>query len=255
MDTLPPVGLGTMGIDDPAAIETALDVGYRHLDTAQIYENEAIVGEGLAASGVAREDVTLATKLWVDCLAPEDVESGTRESLDRLGVESVDLLYVHRPRDGYDPEGTMRELQAVQDAGLTDALAVSNFTPEQYETAAAHCEAPLVANQVEFHPLYQQHDLRAHARDHDYTIVAYSPLSGGQVFDIPEVQTVAEKHDTSEAAVAIAWLCQYDEVVTIPKASSRGHLQANLEAAALTLDAEDIERIEGIEREVELFPE
>ena len=255
MDTLPPVGLGTMGIDDPATVETALDVGYRHLDTAQIYENEAVVGEGLAASDVAREDVTLATKLWVDRLAPEAVRAGTEESLERLGVDSVDLLYVHRPREGYDPEGTMQALDAVHDAGLTEALAVSNFTPEQYDAAARHCDTPLVANQVEFHPLYQQHDLRAHAREQDYTIVAYSPLSGGQVFDIPEMQAVADKHDTSEAAVAIAWLCQYDEVVTIPKASSRGHLQANLDAAALTLDAEDIDRIEGIEREVELFPE
>lgn len=255
MDTLPAVGLGTMGIDDPGAVEAALDLGYRHLDTAQIYDNEAVVGRGLADSAVSREDVTLATKLWIDSLAAEDVEPGTRASLDRLGVDRVDLLYVHRPRGEYDPEGTMAALDAVREAGLTEHVAVSNFTPEQYERAQARCEAPIVANQVEFHPLFQQQDLLEHAREHDYTVVAYSPLAGGEVFDISELQSIAQKHGTSEAAVSIAWLCQYDHVVTIPKASGREHMAANLDAAELTLDPEDVERIEGIEREVELFPE
>jgi 2,5-diketo-D-gluconate reductase B len=249
------VGLGTMGIDDPAVVETALDVGYRHLDTAQIYENEAVVGAGLEASDVARPEVTLATKLWIDSLAPDGVAAGTRASLDRLGVDSVDLLYAHRPRGGYDPEGTMRALAEVSREGLTEHVAVSNFTPKQYETAQRHCEVPIVANQVEFHPLFQQQHLLAHAREHEYTIVAYSPLAGGQVFDIPEVQSVADKHDTTPATVAIAWVLSYDNVVTIPKASSHAHLDANLDAATLDLDPEDIELIEGIDREVELFPE
>lgn len=252
---LPSVGLGTMGIDDPSVIATALDAGYRHLDTAQIYENEHVVGEGLANSPVPREDVTLATKLWVDSLAPHDVESGTRASLDRLGVERIDLLYVHRPRGGYDPEGTMAALDAVADAGLTERLAVSNFTPEQYDRAQTYCDRPLVANQVEFHPLFQQSGVLEHAREQGYTVVAYSPLAGGEVFDVPEIRTVAEKHDTTPAAVSIAWVLSHDGVVTIPKASSREHLQANLAARELSLDSEDVERIDGIDREVELFPE
>ncbi|MCU4719565.1 aldo/keto reductase [Halapricum hydrolyticum] len=252
---LPPVGLGTMGIDDPSAIATALDAGYRHLDTAQIYENESVVGEGLADSPVPREDVTLATKLWVDSLAPEDVEPGTQASLDRLGVDRVDLLYVHRPRGGYDPEGTMAALEAVHAEGLTEHLAVSNFTPEQYERAQSNCDVALVANQIEFHPLFQQADLLEHARAHEYTVVAYSPLAGGEVFDVPEIQAIADKHDASPAAVSIAWVLSHENVVTIPKASSREHLEANLAARELQLDPEDIERIDGIEREVELFPE
>jgi len=255
MDELPPVGLGTMGIEDPSTVETALEAGYRHLDTAQIYENEATVGAGLAASPVDRESVTLATKLWTDSLASGDVIPGTRASLDRLGVDAVDLLYVHRPRGDYDPEETMAAVSEVQARGLTEHVAVSNFTPDQYETAQAHCEADIVANQVEFHPLFQRHDLLAHAREHSYTVVAYSPLAGGEVFEIPELRAVADRHDTTEAAVAIAWLCGYDGVVTIPKASSAAHLEANLAAADLDLDADDIERIESIDREVELFPE
>lgn len=255
MTRLPPVGLGTMGIDEPAVVETALDAGYRHLDTAQIYDNETVVGAGLANSDVPRAEVTLATKLWVDSLAPEAVEPGTRASLERLGVDGVDLLYVHRPRGDYDPVETMAALDAVHEAGLTDAVAVSNFTPEQYERAQANCGAPIVANQVEFHPLFQQHDLVAHAREHGYTVVAYSPLAAGKVFDIPAVKAVAQKRDTTPAAVAIAWLCQYDNVVTIPKASSRAHLSANLAAADLSLTAADVARIEGIDREEELFPE
>ncbi|QSG10823.1 Aldo/keto reductase, related to diketogulonate reductase [Halapricum desulfuricans] len=251
----PQVGLGTMGIDDPAVIETALEVGYRHLDTAQIYENERVVGEGLADSPVPREDVTLATKLWVDSLAPDAVEAGTRASLDRLGVDRVELLYVHRPRGGYDPEGTMAALEAVHDAGLADRLAVSNFTPEQYDRAAEACSVPLVANQVEFHPLFQEPGVLEQARDRGYTVVAYSPLAGGEVFDVPEIRAVAEKHGTSSAAVSIAWVLAHDDVVTIPKASGREHLEANRAARDLSLDPADVERIDGIEREVELFPE
>jgi len=252
---LPAVGLGTMGIDEPGAIETAIDVGYRHLDTAQIYDNEAVVGEAIESSPVARDTLTVATKLWIDRLAADDVRPGTRASLDRLGLDAVDLLYVHRPRGDYDPETTLPALDEVLDAGLTSHVGLSNFEPDQLATARAVLDAPIAAHQVEFHPYFQQDELLADAREHDYPLVAYSPLAGGKVFDDPVLDDIAYKYDSSPAAVAIAWLTSYDNVVTIPKASSEAHLRANFEASDLDLDEEDVARIESIDETVELYPE
>jgi len=252
---LPAIGLGTMGIDDPATIERAIDLGYRHLDTAQVYDNESTVGDAVAASDVARSELTVATKLWIDSLAADDVRPGTVASLNRLGLDGVDLLYVHRPRGDYDPETTLPALDVAVDDGLTDHVGLSNFEPDQLETARQHLDAPIAAHQVEFHPFFQQDELLADAQEHDYPLVAYSPLAGGKVFDDPVLDDIAYKYDTSPAAVAIAWLTSYDNVVTIPKASSEAHLRANLEAADLALDDEDVVRIEGIDETVELYPE
>jgi len=255
MDTLPPIGLGTMGVDDPQTVRAALDFGYRHLDTARVYENEEIVGEGLADTSVPREDISLATKLWIDDLASDDVVESTEGSLDRLGVEHVDLLYVHRPRGAYDPEGTLDAFDRLVGEGLVHHVGVSNFSIPQIEEARERLDAGLFCHQTELHPLFQRPDLVSHAQDHDYTLVAYAPLAGGRVFEVPEMVEIAEKHGTTAAAVAIAWVIGMENVVTIPKASSRPHLEANLAASEIALDPEDRAAIEGIEREEELFPE
>jgi len=251
---LPSVGLGTMGIDDPDVVSTAIASGYRHLDTAQIYENETVVGDGIATADVDRDELTLATKLWIDRLAGDDVRPGTEASLDRLGVDRVDLLYVHRPRGDYDPATTLPALDAVAADGLARNLGLSNFEPEQLATAREHLDSPIGAHQVEFHPFFWSETLLEDAQRHDYPLVAYSPLAGGAVFEDPTLQTIAERHETTPAAVSIAWVTSYDNVVTIPKASSRAHLDANLAAADLELTADDVAEIEAIERETELFP-
>lgn len=253
-DAIPAVGLGTMGIEDPEAISTALDVGYRHLDTAQIYENEAVVGEGLAASSVPREDVLVATKVWADSLAAEDVRRSTLESREKLGVDTIDLLYVHRPIETYDPATTLPAFDSLRADGVIRGVGVSNFSVAELDETIEILDHPLVAHQTEYHPLFRRPELLDHARDHGYRLVAYSPLAGGKVFEMPEITAVAEKHGASEAAVAIAWLRAKD-IVVIPKASSRTHLAANLQASELELDEEDVARIDAIEREEELFPE
>jgi 2,5-diketo-D-gluconate reductase B len=252
---LPPVGLGTMGIDDPGVIETAIDLGYRHLDTAQVYENEAVVGEGIARAEVPREDLTVATKLWVTDLAPGDVRASARESLDRLGLEYVDLLYVHRPRDTYDPAGTLPALDELLAEGLARGVGLSNFSLDELATAREHLDAPVAAHQVEHHPLFWRTELVADAREHGHPLVAYSPLAGGEAVDLPAVRQVAEAHDVTPAQACLAWVLARDGVVAVPKASSERHLRANLEAADLRLADAEVARIDGIEREVELFPE
>ena len=268
---LPPVGLGTMGIDDPDAVATALSVGYRHLDTARIYENEAVVGEGLAAGlagadGVAgepvdaaddldREDVTVATKLWIDDLAAGDVAPAARESADRLGVDAVDLLYVHRPRGDYDPEATLSALDRLVDDGLVRNVGVSNFEVADLDRAIDVLGRPPAAHQTELHPLFYRPELLDHAREHGYSVVAYSPLAGGRVGEVDAVTEVAAAHGATPEAVAIAWATAKEPVVAVPKASSAAHLRANLAAADLELTDAEVAAIDAVEREAELFPE
>lgn len=252
---LPPVGLGTMGLEDSAPIETASSIGYRHFDTAQIYDNEDVVGRAVGDAPVPRGDLTVATKLWIDSLAGDDVRDGTEASLDRLGLDRVDLLYVHRPRGDYDPTETLPAIDAVREDGLTDHVGLSNFEPDQLAAARDHLDSPVAAHQVEFHPYFPQDELLVDAQEHDYPLVAYSPLAGGEVFDDPVIADIAAKHDTTPAAATVAWLLSYDKVVTIPKASSRPHLEANWEAQEVDLDDEDVARIEDIDREFELYSE
>jgi 2,5-diketo-D-gluconate reductase B len=252
---LPPIGLGTMGIDEPATITTALDVGYRHLDTAQIYDNEQVVGDGLAQSAVDREEITLATKVWADSLSPTDVIATTNASLRRLGVNRVDLLYIHRPIDTYDPAQTLAAFDRLYEQDTIGGVGLSNFTLEQFETAREELSAPIEAHQIEFHPLFWSETLLAHAQTHDYQLVAYSPLAGGRVREIEAVVDIAETHGTTPEAVAIAWLLSKPNVVTIPKASSARHLKANLQAARLTLTDNECRRIDEVDRTLELYPE
>ncbi|USZ69602.1 aldo/keto reductase [Halorussus salilacus] len=249
MTTIPSPGLGTSGNDDPdqcaESVRTALELGYRHLDTAQMYDNEAAVGEGIATSEVPREDVFLATKVHPTNLAPDDVATTARESLDRLGVEAVDLFYVHWPMRAYDPEETLPAFDDLREAGVTRHVGVSNFTVELLEEAREILDAPIVANQVECHPLLPQDDLLDYCRERDITLVAYAPLMQGEAGRVDALADVAETHDTTPEAVSLAWLSQREGVVPIPKATGREHLRANLDAPDLT--AEEVARIDAIE--------
>ncbi|RLM57678.1 aldo/keto reductase [Halobellus sp. Atlit-31R] len=248
---MPMLGLGTWQNDDPDecahAVETALEAGYRHIDTAQAYRNEESVGRGIAAADVPREDVFLATKVWIDNLAYDDVLATTEESLDRLGVDYVDLLYVHWPSRTYDPEGTFRALDELVDAGHVEHVGISNFEPEQVDEAIEQSSAPIFANQVELHPLLPQAELREHCADRDVEMVAYSPLARGEVFNVPELTEIAERHDASEAQVSLAWLREKG-VTAIPKATSEEHILDNWGSLGVDLDADDVAAIDAIDR-------
>lgn len=248
---MPVLGLGTWENDDPAqcteSVANALDAGYRHVDTAQIYGNEAAVGEGIAKSDVDREDIFLASKVWIDELSPADVASSTRESLDKLGVDAVDLMYVHWPAGEYEPEETLPAFAELRDDGLIDRIGVSNFEPHHLDAAAdALGEAPF-ANQVEMHPLLRQEELREYADANDVELVAYSPLARGEILDDPDIVDIAEKHGVSAAQVSLAWLRETG-VTAIPKATGIDHIRDNLASVDLTLDDEDVERIDSLGR-------
>jgi 2,5-diketo-D-gluconate reductase B len=250
-DGMPILGLGTWQNDDATTcantVQTALEAGYRHVDTAQAYGNERAVGQGLAAADVDREDVFLATKVWIDNLGYDDVLESTQASLERLGVDYLDLLYIHWPSRAYDPVETFRAFDELVDRGAIRRIGISNFLPEHVEEAIEHADAPIFANQVEHHPLLPQADLREYCAERDVEVVAYSPLARGEVFDVPEIVEIADKHDVSAAQVSLAWLREKG-VTAIPKATGESHLLDNLASVDLELDAADVEAIDAIDR-------
>jgi 2,5-diketo-D-gluconate reductase B len=247
---LPGMGLGTSGNTDPETcretVADALELGYRHVDTAQMYDNEEAVGDGIAAADVDREAVVLATKVHPSNLAYEDATRTARESLDRLGVEAVDLLYVHWPMRAYNPEETLHAMDDLREAGVTRHVGLSNFTPGLLDEARDLLKAPVAAHQVECHPLLPQTELRAYAREHGHPLVAYCPL-GQAKLEHPVLEDVADKHGIPVPLVSLLWCLAKEAVVPIPKATG-DHVRENWEARGLELDDEDLARIDGIEQ-------
>jgi 2,5-diketo-D-gluconate reductase B len=253
---LPAIGLGTSGMTGDECVESvraALETGYRHIDTAQMYDNEPAVGAGIRLADVDREDVVLASKVHPENLAYEDAKRTARESLVRLDVDTLDMLYVHWPTDAYEPEETLRAMDELHAEGVTRHVCVSNFTPELLDEAREILDAAIGAHQVECHPLLPQDELRAYAAEDGHTVAGYAPLGQGKIFDVPELQDVAERHSTSPAAVCLAWAVEKEALMPIPKASSTEHLEANIAATDLELTDEDMATIDGIEEERRLI--
>lgn len=250
--SLPPLGLGTSNIEDyeecAETVRRAIEAGYRHVDTAQMYDNESGVGEGIARADVPREVVVLATKIHPKNLAYDDAKRTARESLDRLGVDSVDMLYVHWPTKAYDPEGTLRAMDELRAEGVCDHVCLSNFTPNLLDEARDLLDSPVAAHQVECHPRFRQHELRAYAREHDHHLVGYSPLGRGDLLDDPVLSEIADERDTTTAAVCLAWAFAQDALVPIPKGTG-DHVEANLAAREVELGEADLERIDGLAEE------
>jgi len=250
-DEMSVLGLGTWENDDRQqvadSVETAIEMGYRHIDTAQIYGNEAGVGDGIAAADVPREEIFLASKVWIDQLAHEDVIASTKESLEKLGTEYADLMYVHWPAGDYDAEETLSAFAELKRDGLIERIGVSNFEPEHLDAARDVLGDEVFANQVEIHPRLQQSALREYCESADIELVAYSPLARGGVFDMPTLSEIAAKHGVSEPQVSLAWL-RAKGVTTIPKATGEAHIRDNWGSLDLELDDEDIEAIDGIEQ-------
>ena len=248
---MPMLGLGTWQNDDHEqcveSVRTALELGYRHVDTAQAYGNEAAVGEGIAAADVDRDDVFLATKIWFTNLDPDSVVSTTRASLEKLGIDYVDLLYVHWPAGEYDPVATLPAFDDLYDEGLIRNVGVSNFEPEHIDRAREVLDAPVFANQVEIHPFLPQAELRAYAEETDLELVAYSPLARGEVIGHPALEAVARKHDASAPQVTLAWLREKG-VTAVPKATGEAHIRDNYESLAVSLDEGDVAQIDDIGR-------
>jgi 2,5-diketo-D-gluconate reductase B len=238
--TVPKLGFGTweiLGRDCEEAVSDALEIGYRHIDTAQAYDNEAEVGRALAASDVPRKELFLTTKLWRDEFAPDRVRPSAEGSLERLQVDCVDLLLLHWPNDAVPLAETLDALAALREEGLVSHYGVSNFPAGMLREALKI--APIFADQVEFHPYLGQDALVALAAEQDFMVTAYSPLARGKVPEDPTLREIGDAHGKTAGQVALRWLLDKPNVATIPKASSHERRVENFEVFDFELsDAE-----------------
>jgi 2,5-diketo-D-gluconate reductase B len=238
----PKLGLGTWrlsGKGAEAAVSEALALGYRHIDTAEMYGNEEAVGAGIAASGVAREEIHLTTKVWWTNLAPEAVRRALAASLKKLGTDYVDLYLIHWPAPEMDLGATLGAMLKLREEGLVRAVGVANFPVALLRRAVEEIGAPIACNQVEYHVLLDQSKLLSYARGRKIPVVAYCPLAQGRLVEHPVLGRIAAKHGATAAQVALAWLLGQEGVGAIPKSSRREGLKANLAAAGIALDGED----------------
>lgn len=245
---MPPLGFGTYQLSDQSAsdmVALALELGVRHIDTAQMYRNEAAVGRAIRASGVARGDVFLTTKLDNDQHEPDRVVSSLEASLGRLDTDHVDLFLVHWPVDWSRMGATLSAMNRVQAEGLARHIGVSNFTTDQLEYAADF--APIEVLQAECHPFFQQNQLRQWCRDHHMAFTAYSPLAKGEVFDDEVLSAIAAEHESTPSQVALAYLLSFGGVSVIPRTSSPDHLRDNLGATSISLSEADRARLASID--------
>lgn len=250
---VPALGFGTFELQGPDCyrmVRAALDIGYRHVDTARFYGNEEQVGRALRDSGVEPEQVFLTTKLWRDDLSPAGMRAGAEASLRALGVDQVDLLLIHWPNDAFPLAASLETLAALRAAGRTRFVGVSNFPSAMVREAVDDQGADLLCDQVEYHLLLSQETLLETLRARGMLLTAYSPLARGQVLEEPEVGAVADKHGVTPAQIALAWLLHQPGVAAIPKSSSERRARENFEALGVRLEPEDMRRLAGTPRDV-----
>jgi len=246
--SVPALGLGTWQLTGQTCretVETALEMGYRHIDTAQAYGNERQVGLGIEAAAVDREDVFLTTKLDGSNRDERSVRRSTRESLNKLGTDYLDLLLIHWPNTPWmaSLSETLGAMNDLVEEGLVRHIGVSNFSPSLLDKARDISADPILTDQVQYHPYWDQRKLLDYCRIHDVLLTAYSPLARGGVLDDPALVQVGNHYGKSPAQVALRWLVQQDGVAAIPKASSREHLEANLAVFDFELTDAEMERI------------
>ncbi len=250
-EAVPKIGLGTWKLSGETcrqAVESALELGYRHVDTAEAYGNERAVGAAIEASDVDREDVFLTTKVFARNARYDDVLVSAEASLDRLGVDQVDLLLLHWPNPLVDVADTMQALSELRAAGKTRHVGVSNFGLSRFglgnlRTAMAESAVPVFADQVQFHVYRHRKRLLEFCREEDVLLTAYSPLVRGGVLDDRELRAVGAKHDKTAAQVALRWVIQHENVVAIPKATSRSHQAENFDVFDFELSPAEVERV------------
>ncbi len=250
---MPQLGLGTYtlkGAACRASVESAIGLGYRHIDTAQMYGNEEDVGAAIAASGL-REQIHLTTKVWHTNLAPDALARSFDESLAKLRTSYVDLYLIHWPSPtmAADLPAAMAVMQRLHAQGLARAIGVSNFPVALLRQAIEQIGAPIACNQVEFNILHGQTAVLNYARAHGVVVTAYAPLGKGRVLDHPELARIAARHGARPAQIALAWLLRQPGVAAIPKAGGIDNQRANLDALKIVLDAEDVAALDALPKD------
>ena len=250
--SLPRLGLGTFRMQGDAcraAVESALGLGYRHIDTAEMYGNEDAIGDAIAASRVARKDLHVTTKVWHENLAPDAIRYAFDASLKKLGLDHVDLYLVHWPSTRMNLPAMFETLTMLKQEGFTRAIGVANFNLALLKTVVEEIGAPIACNQIEYHVMLDQTPLRKYLSAKSIPLVAYCPLAQGRAASDETLMAIGRKHGASAAQVALKWLLDQDGVAAIPKASRSESQQANLDALKLSLDDEDRKAIAALPKD------
>lgn len=245
---IPQLGFGTWQLSGDTArkaVENALEIGYRHIDTAEMYRNEAEVGDAIRSSGVPRKELFVTSKVWRDNLHAKNVRRALLASLDRLGLAYLDLYLIHWPNENVPIEETIGALEELKAEGKIRAFGVSNFGPRNLR-AALDASSDVACDQVEFHPHLYQRELLAFCENHGVVLTAYSPLARGRVLGDPVLTDIGRAHHKSAAQVALRWIVQLG-AVAIPKAASREHAESNFDVFDFELTDEEMERIAAID--------
>lgn len=249
--SIPCLGMGTWtlsGADCTDLVAHALSIGYRHIDTARIYRNEAEVGAAIAMSGLAREDIFVTTKIWHTDLRRDDFRRAAEDSLRNLGLDQVDLLMIHWPNPAVPLAETVHALNAAREEGLARHIGVSNFPTGLLAAAHALSQAPLVANQVEHHPMLDQSRVLAACRAAGMAMVSYCPLfRGGGLFELPAIADAARRHGRTPGQIVLRWHVQQSGVAAIPRTSRKERLAENLDIFDFSLQAEEMAAISALQ--------
>lgn len=247
---IPALGLGTWTLNGRMCarlVEQALRLGYRHVDTAEIYDNEREVGEGLRASGVRREEVFITTKVWKTHLAPPDLQRATKESLVRMRLSDVNLLLVHWPNPRIPLAETIGALCRMKSEGYARHIGISNFTPPLIEEAVRLATEPLVANQVEWHPYFDQKEVVAATRKHGLAVIAYSPIAQGKAAGDKVMATIGMNYGKTAGQISLRYLVQQGAAV-LPRTSKVERLAENMAIFDFSLTDEDMAEIAKLAR-------
>jgi methylglyoxal/glyoxal reductase len=244
------LGLGTYkaaeGPDVEGEVGYGLEIGYRHIDTAALYGNERGVGRALRASGLARGEYTVATKVWNSDQGFENTLRAFDDSLSRLGLEYVDLYLIHWPQPRFTRD-TWRAMEEIHGSGCAKAIGVCNFLVHHLEELLLFANVPPALDQVEHHVRLQQPDLREYCAGAGITLQAWAPLMRGRVADIPELAAIAERHDKTAAQVAIRWMLQHG-VTTIPKSVHRERVAENADVYDFELSPDEMASLDSLDR-------
>lgn len=250
--TIPALGLGTFRLKDEvviASVKTALELGYRAIDTAQIYENEAAVGQAIEESGVARDELFITTKIWIENLGRDQLIASLKESLQKLRTDYVDLTLIHwpSPNDAVAVEEFMPALLEAKTLGLTRQIGISNFTIPLMERAIAAVGAEHIAtNQIELSPYLQNRKVVEWAAEHGIHVTSYMTLAYGHALKDEVINAIAAKHNATPAQVILSW-AMGESYAVIPSSTKRENLASNLLAQDLHLDEDDRQAIAGLE--------
>ncbi|MEX0721820.1 MAG: aldo/keto reductase [Balneolaceae bacterium] len=248
---VPEIGLGThrlIGKECESIVKLAINLGYRHIDTAQMYKNEREIGTAIKRSHVDREELFLTTKIWHTSLEKDDVLKVAENSLRELDTPYIDLLLIHWPNSAVDIEKTMESFLSLRDQGKALNIGVANFPLKLLKEVNEELAAPIFCNQVEYHPFLSQFDLLDYAAEYDLMFTAYSPLAQGRVTDDPLLLKLGEKYGKSAAQIALRWLIEQEQVVAIPKAATEKHLKENLDVFDFVLEDDDFYAIDDLDK-------